>query len=223
MMFTELNASGYDHNGEFYNAEFEDILSKVIVSYHLMLSDNVLLVNDENKIRDVLYLNYLNNDVVRKNIGLLYYYFDRETSEDRSIGRTDIRILTANSFLETAAYYIIECKRLDATNLNGTTGLNSKYITNGIYRFISKSYSAHYRTNGMIGFVVQTLDINQNIGAINQLLRTDFKQANTTEELKSRKIISDFEFSYCSTHKAEEDYIIIYHLMLDFSKLVLQN
>lgn len=223
MIFAELNASGYAHNGEFYNAEFEDILSKVIVSYRLMLSDNVPLVNDENKIRDVLYLNYLNNDTVRKNIGLQCYYFDRETSEDRSIGRIDIRILTANTFLETAAYYIIECKRLDAINLNGTTGLNSKYITNGICRFISKSYSTHYRTNGMIGFVVQSLDINQNIGAINQLLKADFKQANTAEELKSRKIISDFEFSYCSIHKADEDFVILYHLMFDFSKLILQN
>jgi hypothetical protein len=31
MIFTELNASGYEYNGSFYNAEFEDVLSKIII------------------------------------------------------------------------------------------------------------------------------------------------------------------------------------------------
>lgn len=224
MMFTELNASGYGYNGAFYNAEFEDILSKIIASYRLMLSDNRTFANDENQIRDVLYLSYLNNDEVRKKIGLQRYYFDRETSEDRTVGRTDIRILTANSFLETAAYYIIECKRLDATNPNGTTGLNSKYITNGICRFISKAYSAHYRTNGMIGFLVQPLNIVQNINAINQLLKNTFKQETYTDRaLEYREIVTGFDFSYCSTHSVDEDSIVLYHLMFDFSAHILQN
>jgi hypothetical protein len=219
-MFTEINASSYDYNGVFYNAEFEDILSKIIICYRLMLADNVMLSNDENQIRDVLYLNYLNKDSVRKSIGLKDYYFDRETQEDRTAGRTDIRILTANSFIETEAYYIIECKRLDASNPNGTTGLNGRYIENGICRFVSQTYSSHYKANGMIGFVVEALDISANITSINNLLKTNFSIANTVHELRYRGITTGFKFAYCSAHNTKKDRILLYHLMLDFSKKI---
>src|SRR5437588_387897 len=131
MMFAELDASQYEYDGIFFNAEFEEILSKVIACYHLMLTDNVSLTNDENLIRDVLLINYLNNNQVRRQIGLTDYLFDREVPEDTTIGRTDIKIQTTNTFKDTAAYYIIECKRLDATNQSGTTGLNAKYIKDG--------------------------------------------------------------------------------------------
>jgi len=220
MMFTELNASGYEHNGIFYNSEFEDILSKIIICYNLMLADKISLTNDENAIRNMLYLNYLNNDAVRKYVGLQYYYFDRETQEDRTVGRTDIRILTANSFFETAAYYIIECKRLDATNPNGTTGLNAKYIENGISRFTSILYSTHYKTNGMIGFIVESIDINQNVSLINNLLATNFRDRNTTQDIQYREISAGFNFSYCSCHNVEGNNVVLYHLMFDFSKQV---
>ncbi|MDE3183886.1 MAG: hypothetical protein KGM16_10750 [Bacteroidota bacterium] len=217
-MFRELNASGYEHNGIFYNAEFEEILSKVIICYRLMLSDNVTLRNDENSIRDILYINYLNRDAIRKSVGLQYYYFDREILEDSTAGRTDIRILNAYSFLETAAYYIIECKRLDTKNTKGSTGLNAKYIENGICRFASKTYSAHYKTNGMIGFVIESLNISENVISINMLLKTTFTKSNTTQELKYRELVAGFEFSYCSAHRIEKNNVVIYHLMLDFSK-----
>lgn len=217
-MSERLNASGYPFAKDDYRNEFETILSKIITCYNLMLTDNVTLSNDENQIRDLLYLNYLNSDAVRKSVELQSYYFDRETQEDRTKGRTDIRILTSNSFIETAAYYIIECKRLDAKNPNGTTGLNAKYIENGIYRFASKTYSAHYKTNGMIGFVIESLNISENVALINNLLKTTFTRANTTQELRYKVLIKDFEFSYCSTHSIEGDDIVLYHLMLDFSK-----
>jgi len=102
-----------------------------------MLEDNVSLSNDENTIRDVLLINYLRDNSIRKKINLTNYLFDREVPEDRSVGRTDIKIQTQNTFEDTSAYYIIECKRLDGTNTTGTTGLNAKYIENGIYRFAS--------------------------------------------------------------------------------------
>jgi len=220
MTFAELSASGYDYNGIFYNAEFEDLLSKVITCYNLMLADKVSLTNDENAIRDVLLINYLKDNLIRKKVRLTDYLFDREVPEDRSLGRTDIKIQTLNTFQDTSAYFIIECKRLDATNLSGRHGLNAKYIENGIYRFASTSYSTHYKTNGMIGFVVQALNISQNIDAINQLLRIEFKQANTAQELVFRKIVPNFDFSYCSKHGVGKSSIVLYHLMFDFSKNV---
>jgi len=220
MMFTELNASGYNYNSIFYNAEFEDVLSKIITCYNLMRTDNVSLTNDENAIRDVLLINYLKDNPTRKKIKLTDYLFDREVPEDRSLGRTDIKIQTLNTFQDTSAYYIIECKRLDATNPNGTTGLNAKYIENGICRFASTSYSTHYKTNGMIGFVVEELDINKNVSSINNLLLTNFSKASTTQDLQYRKIVTDFDFSYCSCHNVTKDSVVLYHLMFDYSKQI---
>lgn len=218
MIFTELNASGYKYNGVFYNAEFEEILSKIITCYNLMIADEVSLTNNENAIRDVLLINYLNDNSIRKKIELTGYLFDREVPEDRSIGRTDIKIQTLNTFQDTSAYYIIECKRLDAKNLNGTTGLNAKYIKDGMYRFTSNTYSSHYKTNGMIGFVVELMNINANITSINNLLVSNFSEANTTQELQYREIVKGFAFSYCSQHSVSEHSVILYHLMFNFSK-----
>ncbi|CAD0006732.1 hypothetical protein [Flavobacterium salmonis] len=218
MIFTELNASGYEYNGVFYNAEFEDILSKIIICYNLMIADNVSLTNDENNIRDVLLINYLKDNSIRKKIKLTDYLFDREVPEDRSIGRTDLKIQTLNTFQDTSAYYIIECKRLNNINLTGKTGLNAKYIKDGMYRFASTTYSTHYKTNGMIGFVIDPMDINTNVVSINNLLANNFLEANTTQNLQYREILTDFDFSYCSCHNVSEDSIVLYHLMFNFSQ-----
>lgn len=216
MMFSNLNASNYEYSNNFYTAEFEYILSKIICCYHLMLDDDISLTNNENEIRDVLLLNYLKNNKIRNKVGLINYLFDREVPEDHGVGRTDIKIQTIDTFSDTSAYYTIECKRLDATNLNGTTGLNAKYIENGIYRFTNKTYSSYYKINGMIGFIVQSLDITKNITSINKLLIQSFMDVNTTLNISYKSILPNFEHCYFSSH----DDIVIYHLMFDFSKNV---
>jgi hypothetical protein len=218
MIFTELNASGYEYKSAFLNSEFENILSKIIICYKLMISDNVKVSDDENKIRDILYLNYLNDNSIRSKIGMNEYRFDRETQEDKTNGRTDIRVLTLNSFIDTSAYYIIECKRLDSVNIRGITGLNAKYIQNGIFRFVSGTYSTYYKTNGMIGFLVQSIDIHENIESINALINDSFPQVNVTRQLNNYAIVDGFDYSYYSTHSKNTEEIVIYHLMLDFSK-----
>ena len=182
-----------------------------------MVDAGAALNNDENLIRDHLYLNYLNNNKVRKEIELKDYYFDREIQEDRTNGRTDIRILSSYSFEDTDAYYILECKRLNSINTNGTTGLNGEYVKNGICRFTSKNYSTYYKTNGMIGFVVDSVDIIQNIDCIRQLMANQ-AETNTIDEIQFRKILSEFEYSYCSRHTVDSNNIVLYHLMFDFSK-----
>ncbi|MBN8643110.1 MAG: hypothetical protein J0L86_14965 [Flavobacteriales bacterium] len=220
MMFGNLNASNYEYSNNFYTAEFEDILSKIVSCYHLMLDDRINLTNNENEIRDVFLLNYLKDSQVRNKLGLLNYLFDREVPEDVGIGRTDIKIQTINTFYDNSAYYTIECKRLDAINVAGTTGLNSKYIENGIYRFVNKTYTSYYKINGMIGFVVQEIDIDKNIKSINYLLKDKFLSANTTKGLEVKKIHSNFKFCYRSEHGTPEHKILIYHLMFDFSKKI---
>ena len=136
-MYNRIDAVPFTPSLEIYEKEFENILIGITVCYHIMLKDNVTMPNDENKIRDTLRNNYLNNRQIRDQIGFTgKYNVDREVPEDNDMGRVDIKIITQNTLTEPEAYYIIECKRLDNQNLTGVSGLNAKYITDGIKRFI---------------------------------------------------------------------------------------
>lgn len=216
-MFGSLDASNFGGSVPFYDNEFERILSKITICYQLMKDDKVVLENDENKIRDILLLNYLKNDEVRRKVDLLPWHFEREIQEDHSTGRTDIKVITLNTFEKQEAYYILECKKLDNANKTGTTGLNAEYIKEGINRFITKKYSSYYRVNGMIGFIVEDLEINESIKNINTLLTTSFSSIITKQEITKNSFIDEFEYHYSSIHTDKDnDELKIYHLMFDF-------
>lgn len=224
-MINEIDASSFKHSIEIYEEEFKIILSGITFCYALMINNNVQVPsNDENRIRDILYLEYLRKDDIRKKANLINYRFDRETSEDESKGRTDIRVLSKNDFEIHDAYYIIECKRLDNENLKGSSGLNEEYIKNGIMRFVEQQYSTYYTVNGMIGFIVENMDINNNIDNINYLIKNNYKQVNSITKLTFIDFIKDFNYSFYSIHediKGKE--IKLYHLMFDFSKNTIIN
>lgn len=181
-----------------------------------MISQNVSLNNDENSIRDYMLHNYLKKQWFKEKHEITNYLFDPELPENT--GRVDIRIMPVNPLINDEAYYVIECKRLNTKNQNGKTGLNAEYVSEGICRFVSKKYSTYYKTNGMIGFVVESIDIHKNVTSINTLLTASFTQANTTRILSKRNIVKGFDYSYYSKHSIDAEEIIIYHLMLDFSK-----
>lgn len=219
-MFFELNASEFKGNNQFYNLEFEDVLSKIIECYRLMIEHKVPLENDENKIRDVLLIRYLKNNSIRRKIGLNQWLFDREVPEDFTEGRTDIKVQSPNTFEDTNAYYIIECKRIDSVNPNGLSGLNNKYIENGICRFCSQLYGTYYKTNGMLGFIVHSINIRSNISSLNTLLEKSITSASTTSYLEYHSITNNFEYTYVSRHLLSSGEILIYHVMLDVSSLI---
>ena len=218
-MKNELNASGYYCAKIIYEKELQRILQGIYLCYTMMIKDNIKLSNNENEIRDKLLIDYLKNNRIRDITGLTgNYIFNREVPEDKSKGRTDIRIETLMSFYECEAYYIIECKRLNNKKTRHQTGLNAHYIKNGIYRFVSNYYSTHNGVNAMLGFVVEKTDINENISNINYLLQKYFSNCNTINCLSIQHLISDFEFLYKSEHQDKDNKTIrLYHLMLDFS------
>jgi len=148
MIDVELNARSYGYNATNYTAEFQRVLCGVFACYTMMLNDNIELSNDENEIRNKLLFDYLSNDNIRKNIGLLEYVFDGEVLEPTG-GKIDLKVRTSNRFTKSKAYYVIECKRLDNKNLTGISGLNAEYINNGIYRFVSKYYSTNCRVRDL--------------------------------------------------------------------------
>ena len=220
-MFKEIDASPFEFDSMFYDQEFEIILCKITLCYQMMIKNVVKVPSDENKIRNILLLKYLKNDKIREEVGLLDYLFDREVPEDKTPGRTDIKIQTKNTFIYQEAYYIIECKRLNNQNLNGTSGLNAEYIKEGIMRFVINQYSIYYRVNGMIGFVVEDMDIEQNIENINTLLINHFPKANATAIINKASFIENFEYQYFSIHQDKNNSLFkLYHLMFDFSNQI---
>jgi hypothetical protein len=184
-----------------------------------MKTNKAVLENDENKIRDNILLNYLKNDEIRRKIDLLQWNFEREVQEDHSVGRTDIKIISPNTFEKQEAYYILECKRLDNKKTSGTSGLNAEYIKNGISRFTSKYYSSYHRINGMIGFIVDDMEIHTNTKSINSLLINSYESVKTTKEITQDNFIDSFEYHYHSIHTDKDnDELKIYHLMFDFNE-----
>lgn len=185
----------------------------------MIASNKSIPINDENGIRDILLLGYLKNPVVKRELCLEDYLFDRETSENSSTGRVDIRIMPVNPFISDEAYYILECKRIDNKARRGVSGLNHKYINNGIQRFTTEFYSSYFKINAMVGFIVEPLDIHSNVEDINYLLENNFKDINTTDLLTKETFIENFDFHYSSSHKTEENQELkLYHLMFDFAK-----
>lgn len=216
-MFNQLDASNFTYNKYIYNVEFENVLNKIITCYQIMIKDGVKLPNNENDIRDILVNKYINNPIIKKALDFNYFVFP-EVPETQTTGRTDIRLNHPGSvFNQNEEYYIIECKRLDKNNQTGLTGLNAKYIENGICRFTTNYYSSYYQVNGMIGFVVEDMDIDENVKYINKLIPS-FSDSFCDQEIEKNGFVikDDFEYSYTSTHSINnKNRLLLYHLMLE--------
>lgn len=217
-----LDASAYTESSFIYEYEFEKILSKIVICYQMMIKTTFTLDNNENAIRDYLLLNYLKDDTLRRDIDLLDYHFEREVPEDSSMGRTDIKIISKNTFEIQDAYYLIECKRLNNININGSTGLNAEYIKNGICRYTSNYYKSYYRVNGMIAFVVDEMNIHENIKILNKLMTTSFTNLKVKKEITKANFVDNFDYHYHSEHIDDDNNILkLYHLIFDFKDKIL--
>lgn len=219
-----LDATAFAYSYLRRDTYFESILTKCVHVYNLICSTFTDLENDENKIRDK-FLIYLKDPKFKESFDLPYLVFDKEIPENT--GRADIRILpTKQKYVDDKAYYLIECKRINAVNLTGDAGLNAEYIKNGICRFVSNYYSSYYDCNAMFGFVVEAMDINQNINQINALLPNSYTNqqevtvnANAILPLVYTDFANGYPYSYVSKHRhISNKEFVLYHLMFDFSK-----
>ncbi|MCL2063738.1 MAG: hypothetical protein FWG98_05140 [Candidatus Cloacimonetes bacterium] len=206
----------FKHSDEFYKKKFQEILRNIYLCYLFLKEDTIKIPsNNENMIRDILVDNYLNNDDIRIKTGLNKYSFNKETAESR--GFADIKIEFKNELLPTNAYYIIECKRLDNKNTKGKNGLNAKYINEGIFRFISNHYSTNCGVNAMLGFVIQEMNIDENIDNLNFLMQNKIKKS-TKQYIQKETFLPNYDYHYSSEHiDVESKGFTLYHIMLDFS------
>lgn len=223
-----MDTLGFEYTQDFIDTEFCKVCRGCIMVYNTIIESQCSLPNDENQIRDG-FVKYLKDPQYKSShIPLNEFHFEKEVPEH--IGRADIKVMPRNGFEDDYAYYIIECKRLDNTNTKGITGLNAEYVKNGVCRFVTGFYSTYNDCCGMIGFVVDKMDIHENTcGNINELLhqtmtndRGVMVNANTMMPLTNTILTNDFYYSYISQHLPtnEQRRITIYHLMFDLSDIV---
>lgn len=198
----------------------EEIIDKILDCCKIMIEDCVKngnkIRNDEGEIRDYLLENYLDNNLVRRKIGLTKFLFQTEVREKKpgihKYGYVDIKILIyPNSFEDTEAYFVIECKRID-----GTSALNNKYISDGVCRFVSPTayYTTYRNRNIMFGFVVKNIDITNNVKKINLI------QKSRTELTITEGLIRRLGNIYISKYKYDTKDIMLYHIFHDFSVII---
>ena len=220
-----LNAASFVYSSTRRDTYFETILTACVEVYHAIIGSAIQLANDENTIRDE-FLKYLQDMCFKQRHELKNLKFDKETSENT--GRADIRVLpTKDEYVNDEAYYLIECKRLDNKKVRGITGLNAEYIKNGICRYVCGLYSSYYDNNAMFGFVVEKMDIKDNVKEINSLFSVNFKKkkkgkeyvvnANVRQSMSYCDFANGYPYSYISTHThISGKELVLYHLMFDF-------
>jgi hypothetical protein len=176
------------------------------------------IANNEIVIRDFLFSRYLDNDDKMQTLGLDDFRFESEAPENYingvPQGRADLRVYSIDDFRYRKRYFVIECKRID-----GNLTLNREYVNNGIRRFIGSSpkYTSYYKSNGMFGLLVRTVDVDKTVDCINQLLRDDYSDIPVRDYLH---LGMDFDF-YLSAHGDEKSsQVILVHAFADCSKLV---
>ena len=209
------NEDNFLHSSKIYEVKFADIIRCIFAAYGLLMGDNVQLKNNENYIRDILVERYLN--AKREQLRIEHVIFNCETAENMAKGYVDIKVQTMISLNNPEAYYIFECKRLD-----GNRTLNNKYIAEGIIRFTTEKYSSYHGINAMIGFEVKSFDTLANIEAINRLAFNKYPEANILKKISPTTFAGNFKHICISSHDtASSMRIELYHLMLDFSAVVI--
>lgn len=93
-----------------------------------------------------------------KNFRRLPIRIEREVAEDdpataAELGRIDLKLAPAESAREEV-HFAFECKRLYALVNGSWEALASKYVDEGMTRFVEGQYSARMNHGGMIGYVL---------------------------------------------------------------------
>ena len=225
---SSLNATSFVYSQTRRDSCFESILTTCVEVYRTIIGSAIALANNENLIRDV-FLACLQCVKFKKKCGLKHLKFDKETIENT--GRADIRVLpTKAEYINDEEYYIIECKRLDSKNLYGISGLNAEYVKNGICRFVSGYYSTYYGCNAMFGFVVEHVDMeNDIVNNINSMLNVTMTNdrdvdvnANVIQQMCNQDFANSYPYSYISIHThISGNELVLYHLMFDFSNNII--
>lgn len=171
--------------------------------------------NDENKITNRLFHFHLEEEHIHE-----LFYFELQPPENynprtgRYDGIGDIRVKQWSMLPNPKAYFIIECKRLD-----GNSPLNREYIQKGVERFIGDSpkYKSHYGRSIMLGYMVSSIDIPENVIKIDALQAKLVKGAPVGSLALQNNCNSDWYIYSSNYNHIEGKPIILDHLFFDLS------
>lgn len=190
---------------EYNKRDLQFLLKAIYKCYLEILVNENVISHKENDIRDLFISDkYLDDFRFKEVLNIIEFKFDKEIST--LTGRADIRVLNMVEQMSGVAnpYYYIECKILDnSIPSDAKSNLYSKYLNDGVQRYVKEKYLTHHEANGMLGFFINSADIKKN--------------CEFFSDLKPFNFIENFDFSYKSEHKTSQKKIILYHLMLDFS------
>lgn len=220
-----LNATSFIGSSTFQADQLFSVLRCFVDIYKDMISRQCKVENKEELIRDSFFC-YLDDDSYRNNTPVLQnFHLERESQE--GMGYLDIKVKPIKPYCSVKAYYIVECKRLDAHNLKGDTGLNAEYVKNGICRFVTDYYSSYFDCNVMFGFLVESVDVQTDIvDNINSMMQRRYTnaqkrvvKADVIQQMQYEDFINGYPYSYISKHTSKSGKeLTLYHIMFDFSQ-----
>lgn len=218
----------------------KQILSYVLECHKLMMEDKVVFsLNDiknskikpENKFRNYFVDNYLraNKHLLKNFAETDHIYFDKETEEtfvQNGIEQTDkidiyIRDCALSDLLKGAlknVYFAIECKRIKIKS-------DSKEYVLDVQKYVERNHTnLRLPFEGQIAFIENKRLTHKIISdEINSILK-ETNTIITDSFLMPEKLHSSVDGSYSSKHKknfGNKDSFIIYHLMFDYTKVIL--
>jgi hypothetical protein len=202
---------------------FDTIVNALIKSCLKMINDCLcygeFLPNHEEKIRNYLLENYLDNDTFKNTICNIPLRFMPEVPESYNYssytydGRIDIKVISENYFIDRSDYYIVECKRID-----GTSTLYKKYINEGVSRFVADKPKYHTRNNKniMLGFIVKDLDLAVVIASICKIHDSSFTD-RITKKLSS--IFCSSNYNICESTYTNK--LMLKHIFFNISNVIM--
>lgn len=235
----EFNSSRKTVNSD-TKKRIKHILWYVLECHKLMMEDNITFslseikktrIKAENKFRNYLVDNYL-----RKNCHLFeglaetdHIYFDKESEEtfiQNEIEQTDkIDIYIRDSALKNSMrenseniYFAIECKRIKIKS-------DSKEYVLDIQKYVERDHTnLRLPFEAQIAFIENDKLTHKIISDEINIILKETETIITDSFLIPEKLHSSFDDSYLSKHKknfGNRNSFLIYHLMFNYSKVVL--
>ena len=202
-----MDATVFGFREVYFRIQLQGLLKDIGVVYKLICHSGCMLQNDENKIRNEFGHFFCEQTYKASTSTAKDYYYDQEAWLPKSAGRVDMRFLSPNCYGHQDAFFAIECKRLDSKS-----PLCQEYVDNGIRRFTTGKYPSLLGCNAMLGFVVSSIDLTTTIESINKHL--DSSEYLTTTSTKMTEMVG------LKSHHSMPHSFVLYHLWMDFSRIV---
>lgn len=105
---------------------------------------------------------------------------DLSNDEAEVIGRIDIILSFLHQFGDEEAYLGVECKRVG----HGESGLNQRYVTQGVNRFVTGQYASGHHWGMMLGYVLR-LPSADLVKGIDARIRATYGEAAKLADLEA--------------------------------------